>query len=138
MTEDPQNSRPSVDRIYLNAKRERVDVPQKLNVDRDIERQIRDREPRLCNEFHLLGQCFNRRCEQTYYHGAPLSDKEIVTLFYINRNQRCYNPSGCRNYKCLRGHMCPHGRSCRCATECRFVDLHDKDSSVFEEYNWSD
>ena len=131
--ENSPNLRNAFDRVYLNAAGQRVDVPQELNIDSNIESQIKAQIPHLCNSYSLFGQCINPDQPCRYEHETTLSEKAFEALLRINRGTRCLTGGRCRLRHCMKGHMCSAGRNCRFGTECRFSDLHNIDTVVSEE-----
>ena len=138
---DNDSARPSVrlkqtsvrevpNRIYRNKDGQRIDIPVDLSTRSRIANELRDREPRLCNTYHLVRQCFRPNCP--YDHDSVLSDSEHEALMYLSRCQPCPNGSGCTMIDCTRGHMCPNGSHCSRGSSCRFAKLHSIDTSIVQ------
>ena len=115
--------------VYQNPQGQRVDVPNQLNLNPHMAKELRQRKVRLCNAHHLLDSCPNGNCP--YDHESVLTDDEFEALLCLSRSVRCPFGSAC-THVCCKGHMCPYGRKCRYGYDCKFSDLHDIDTTVSE------
>ncbi|PYH81875.1 CCCH zinc finger DNA binding protein [Aspergillus uvarum CBS 121591] len=109
-------------KVYLNAKGQRVD--RSLTYPNHVAAQLR--RDKLCNRFHLLGDCFHGdQC--THKHGESLSQEERVALTAIARQSVCTVGFACRDEKCTSGHRCPwgdcFGRDCKFPASMHNVDI---------------
>jgi hypothetical protein len=82
---------------------------------------------RLCNAFHILGECSNKNC--TFEHEPRrLDEKGIEARRLLARHTPCSSGLQCKDGKCLLGHECLDkacsriGKSCRFAREMHGVD----------------
>lgn len=122
-TNDATMPKPS---IYLNARNQRVDHPIRYSSRENIDRLKRKK---LCNQFHILGNCsFGDGC--THTHGPKLSSRDIVDLTHIARLSACANGLFCKEANCVCGHRCPRDT---CCGYCKFPDtMHGVDTTIVD------
>jgi hypothetical protein len=77
----------------------------------------RAKKHKVCNRYHLSGECDNVLCQ---YDHSQVSDAIIGVLKYFLRQQPCRKGGACRSIKCYLGHLCQmpdckgvRSRSCR-------------------------
>lgn len=109
--------------ILRNSRGQRVDSPLQCSPN-----DVNDLKARkLCNSYHLLGQCPYRNC--IHPHGSKLSGKQLEALRYIARLTPCTNGLGCNDASCIVGHQCPR-KPCTLPS-CRFPpEMHTVDTKV--------
>jgi hypothetical protein len=84
------------------------------------------RDKKLCNPFHILGECSYINC--TYDHGKRLDERAIEARRLLARQKRCLAGLQCRDEKCLAGHQCPDRACARIGSGCRFPrEMHGVD-----------
>ena len=120
--------RASLYNLNQNSAGQRVDLPNKLFVNRTLLRKLKDHEPRLCNAHHLIASCRNESC--AYDHDTVLSDDEFEALMYLSRCQVCPKGSACTTEKCIRGHLCPDGDDCKYGRLCKWYKFHGVDTTI--------
>ncbi|KAJ5724405.1 Zinc finger CCCH-type [Penicillium malachiteum] len=78
----------------------------------------RAKERKVCNSFHLSGQCGDMSCQ--YDHG-DVSNTVIDVLRYILLQHPCSRAGACRSLKCYMGHVCqkPNCKAVK-SWQCRF------------------
>ena len=120
--------------IYLNKDDERLDENLGTVTERaETGLEMRIREKKLCNDFHLRGDCLNPRCP--YSHEPSLEGEELVAFALKARQTVCATGSRCRFRLCVLGHQCPHGGAhCPRAQTCYFKKLHRVDSRIDHEF----
>lgn len=112
--------------VLLNVNHERVDT-YLGKVDAKASERVakRNKEKRLCNDFHLNQKCWSSECP--YAHEPHLDPKELVVLRYWARRIPCDRKSACRNIDCWYGHNCGFDKYCNLSVSCRFRDVHHVD-----------
>jgi hypothetical protein len=108
--------------ILQNSKGQRLDEilspPQSL-----VQAQ---RNKKLCNAYHILGECRYPNCTKHFVHGNKLDGKGLEARRLIARGTPCKSGLQCRDAKCFLGHECPNkacvGVSCRFPREMHGVD----------------
>ncbi|MCJ1470755.1 hypothetical protein MMC07_009402 [Pseudocyphellaria aurata] len=120
--------RPRQNVLLLNSNDERVDS-NLGQLDADAAARVTERtdKKKLCNDFHLRGQCRTAAC--TFAHEPTLDDKELVVLKYKARFLVCEKGSACRIPDCWHGHMCSF-QDCRRVEICRFKAFHHIDKTA--------
>lgn len=120
--------------VYLNKDDERVDEGLGSVTERaETGLEMRIRNGKLCNDFHLRGDCLNPRCP--YAHEPSLEGEELVAFALKARQTVCSTGSRCRFRLCVLGHQCPHGGvHCPRAHTCYFKKLHRVDPRIDHEY----
>lgn len=124
--------------IYLNKDDERIDEQLGTVGDRaDANLQLRiEQEGKLCNDFHLRGDCMNPRCP--YVHEPSLEGEELVAFALRARQTACGTGSRCRFRLCVLGHQCPNqrprGTPCPRAHTCYFKKLHHVDPQIDHQH----
>ncbi|KAI9774907.1 MAG: hypothetical protein M1840_000123 [Geoglossum simile] len=117
--------------ILLNSKGQRIDPPLKVD-----QREVQFLKPKkLCNNFHLLGDCSNYMC--SYNHDMKLSEKQFLALRYIARLAPCSAGLNCDDFDCISGHRCLNSP---CTfQQCRFSnDMHHVDMAVAKRLSVDD
>lgn len=124
--------------VYLNKDDERVDeslgtVSDRAESSLDLRLQ---QSGKLCNDFHLRGDCLNARCP--YAHEPSLEGEELIAFALKARQTACGTGSRCRFRLCVLGHLCPNqrprGSACPRAHTCYFKKLHHVDPMIDHEY----
>ncbi|KAL8723278.1 MAG: hypothetical protein Q9225_000400 [Loekoesia sp. 1 TL-2023] len=142
----PQNHKPAASKdlvarrpiypgpIYLNKDDERVDENLGTVTERaETNLEFRIRSGKLCNDFHLRGDCLNPRCP--YAHEPSLEGEELIAFALKARQTVCSTGSRCRFRLCVLGHQCPHGGAhCPRAHTCYFKKLHRVDPRIDHEH----
>lgn len=109
--------------VLRNANGQRIDSPLKYSV--TLVSELKPRK--LCNRFHLLGDCSYDPCQHT--HGAKLKPEQLNALRYIARLTFCSWGSECEDESCLSSHSCPL-TPCTWGRECKFPrELHGIDKN---------
>ncbi|KAF1807888.1 C-x8-C-x5-C-x3-H type zinc finger protein-like protein [Eremomyces bilateralis CBS 781.70] len=108
--------------ILQNSKGQRLD--EILNPPQSLVQAQRNKK--LCNAYHILGECPYPKCTKTYVHGSRLDEKGLEARRLIARQSPCRSGLQCRDAKCILGHECPD-KAC-IGTRCRFPrETHDVD-----------
>ncbi|KAJ5523007.1 hypothetical protein N7513_003255 [Penicillium frequentans] len=78
----------------------------------------RAKRHRVCNSFHLSGECGDRGCQYDHSH---VSNTIIEVLRYILLQHPCSRAGACRSIKCFWGHICqkPDCKAIK-TLQCRF------------------
>jgi len=107
--------------ILRNSRGQRIDSPLRYS-----QNDLNDlRQRKLCNSYHLLGQCPYRNC--THLHEPKLSSRQREALRYIARFTPCTNGLECDDASCIAGHQC-FRRGC-VMVGCRFPrEMHGVDT----------
>ena len=126
---------PKAGEIMRNKEGKRIDPH--LKIPDNALNTVKLRRPKLCNNYHLRGNCiYGNTCG--YGHGS-LSDADRVILREVAREQPCRNGSACAESACFAGHRCL--RRSKCGDACRFPrEMHFKDTTAVnaeEDYPWS-
>lgn len=86
-----------------------------------------ERGRKLCNMFHILGECYYTKC--SFMHGDRIDDKAIEARRLLARQAPCPFGLQCKDEKCLLGHQCPdkglcarNVRGCRFSPEMHYVE----------------
>lgn len=123
----PPKDAKSEELIAVNKNGDRIDsyfpMPQ-----RDIWEAYtrRARQHKICNKYHLGGECGDMSCE---YDHSDVDAGILHVMFYILRQTPCPRSGKCRSIKCYTGHHCQRD-SCRGGKGCKFgkrghtVDIH--------------
>jgi hypothetical protein len=120
-TNSSRTAYPTTSVILLNSKAQRIDPPLKVD-----QRDVQFLKPKkLCNNFHLLGDCNNYMC--SYNHDMKLNEKQFMALRYIARLAPCVAGLSCDDFDCISGHRCLNSPctfvQCRFSNEMHHVDL---------------
>ena len=84
------------------------------------------RDKKLCNLFHILGECPYTNC--IFLHGARLDEKGIEARRLLARQAPCSSGLHCEDEKCLFGHQCPDRPCAKIGRGCRFTpEMHNVD-----------
>lgn len=84
------------------------------------------RDKKLCNPFHILGECPYSKC--FFLHGVRLDAKCIEARRLLARQAPCSSGLQCIDGKCLLGHQCPDKACARIGRDCRFTpEMHNVD-----------
>jgi hypothetical protein len=108
--------------LLKNSRGQRLDAI--ISPPQSLVRVLRDKK--LCNPFHILGECPYPDC--FFIHGARLDEKGIEARRLLARQAPCSSGLHCEDEKCLFGHQCPDracakiGRCCRFTPEMHCVD----------------
>jgi len=99
------------DHIAVNQNDHRLD-PYIEPIDQEALSQLRSRttKQRLCNNFHLTGEC--AAGENCQYDHEPIDRTLRSALESLARSQPCPRRGGCRKVNCTHGHICQY-------TECK-------------------
>jgi len=105
MNEPDPYVRPIWSPVAVNKSNQRID----LNLPRAPPTSSHDFKTRtqlkkLCNDFHLQGNCRNNDCP---YDHAPIDDGVYLALRFKARSLPCIEGSSCRKHDCYAGHHCP-------------------------------
>ena len=104
----------ATEHVMRNQDGKRIDPH--IDIADDMLIQLKNRRPKLCNNFHLLDTClYGHSCQ--YAHGF-LNDFEKAALREIAREQPCRYGALCADPTCYAGHRCL--RKGRCGEACRF------------------
>ncbi|KAJ5982421.1 Zinc finger CCCH-type [Penicillium sp. IBT 35674x] len=78
----------------------------------------RAKEHRVCNSYHLSGECGDMDCQ---YDHSDVSNTIIEVLRYILLQHPCSRAGACRSIKCFWGHICqkPNCKAVK-SWQCRF------------------
>ncbi|RHZ47716.1 zinc finger CCCH domain-containing protein [Aspergillus thermomutatus] len=89
----------------------------------------RFKQRKLCNKFHLGGECSDLSCE--FDHSTSDVDPGCLSVMrYMMRQRPCPKGSKCRSLKCYHGHMCQKD-GCKCTKWSKFGrDIHTIDIKV--------
>jgi hypothetical protein len=110
--------------ILQNSRGQRLDAI--LNPPQSLVYALKNKK--LCNAYHILGECPYPNCNKNFVHGNRLDEKEIEARRLIARRTPCPSGLQCRDSKCYLGHECPDkacstsGRDCRFPKEMHGVD----------------
>lgn len=116
--------------IPVNKNGHRIDtfIPQPSNDDWTAYYR-RVKQQKLCNQYHLGGECGNMSCP---FDHSDVDDTSLAVMQHIMRQYVCPRGSDCRLIKCYHGHLCQKG-GCKGGKPCRFdqhahtLDLHVAD-----------
>ncbi|KAL8293902.1 hypothetical protein RB597_007675 [Gaeumannomyces tritici] len=89
--------------VRKNAADQRVDTH--LDYAQADFQQLKQR--RLCNNFHLLGECYYPTCH--YGHGDRLRADKRTALLAVSRLSPCPRGLRCTEPRCIYGHRCSRG-----------------------------
>lgn len=115
--------------VLRNKAGERIDSPLKC-MPRDV---VLMKNQKLCNNFHLLGDCYFLRifgsCQ--HKHGPKLDAKDLQALRVVARHSPCPAGSDCDDSSCILDHQCPRN-SCS-KSGCKFpLTMHSTDTVVVD------
>ena len=82
------------------------------------EYQRRAKEHKVCNSYHLSGECGDMSCQ---YDHSDVSDTIVDVLRYMLLQHPCPQGGSCRSLKCYLGHLCqkPNCKAVK-SWQCRF------------------
>lgn len=100
--------------LQKNGSGQRLDAV--ISPPQQLVRVLRDKK--LCNPFHILGECTYSDC--IFIHGARLDENEIEARRLLARQAPCSSGLHCEDEKCLFGHQCPDRACARIGKGCRF------------------
>lgn len=88
--------------------------------------QRRAKRQKICNKYHLGGECGDMSCEFDHSYVDP---SMLNVMGYILRGAKCPRGSKCRSIKCYTGHHCQKdgcrgGKGCRFGRRGHIIDLH--------------
>lgn len=90
--------------IPVNKDGDRVDTSLPQPPDEDwLVYNRRAKQHKLCNGYHLGGECGNLSCE---FDHSEVDDTSLAVMRYIMRHHPCPNGPSCRSIKCYMGHLC--------------------------------
>ncbi|RAQ45430.1 hypothetical protein AFGD_005775 [Aspergillus flavus] len=113
----PRVSTKSQESIAINRDGERIDTYCPLPSQEEWELYCqRAKRHKLCNKFHLGGECGNLSCE---FDHSPIESACLNVLMYIMRQHMCTRGAGCRSIKCYLGHHCQKD-NCKGVKPCKF------------------
>ncbi|PLN86359.1 hypothetical protein BDW42DRAFT_159087 [Aspergillus taichungensis] len=113
----PSDSIKSRDFIAVNKNGERLDTYCPLpSSDAWDAYNRRAKQHRLCNKYHLGGECGDLSCE---YDHSNLESTYVNVMQYILRQRPCSRGSSCRSLKCYLGHICQRD-GCKDPKPCKF------------------
>lgn len=142
----PRVNSKSQEFIAINKDGERIDTycPMPSQEEWEIYGK-RTKRHKLCNKYHLGGECGNLSCE---FDHSPIDSACLNVLTNIMRQHMCTRAAGCRSIKCYLGHHCQKD-NCKGTKPCKFnrqghtLDLqvsqwvipieHEEESPVSEE-----
>ena len=101
--------------VLQNSRGQRLDAI--ISPPQSLVKVLRDKK--LCNPFHILGECPYPDC--IFLHGVRLDEKGIEARRLLARQAPCSSGLHCEDEKCLFGHQCPDRA---CARIGRVVVLH--------------
>lgn len=116
--------------IALNRYAQRVDrplAPSKFQ-DSDMQKARGD----FCNEHLFGGGCSLQYCKFSH---QSLNKSALEARRTSLMERLCRKCNDCRDPYCYYGHQCP--RSSCTEKDCRFADIHDKDTKVYKEVDCS-
>ena len=95
---------------------DRIDtyLPQPPNEDWTVYNR-RAKQHKLCNSYHLGGECGNLSCQ---FDHSDVDSTSLTVMRYIMRQHPCQRGPSCRSIKCYQGHVCQKG-GCK-GQQCRF------------------
>jgi hypothetical protein len=115
----PPMSLKAEDFIAINKDGERIDTycPHP-SADAMDEYHRRAKEHKVCNSYHLSGECGDMSCQ---YDHSDVSDTIVEVLRYILLQHPCPRAGVCRSIKCYMGHLCqkPNCKAVK-SWQCRF------------------
>lgn len=113
----PRVNSKSQEFIAINKDGERIDTycPMPSQEEWEVYCQ-RAKRHKLCNKYHLGGECGNLSCE---FDHSPIEPACLTVLMYIMRQHICLRGAGCRSIKCYLGHLCQKD-TCKGAKPCKF------------------
>lgn len=76
----------------------------------------RSRRAKVCNNYHLGGECGNLSCE---YDHSPVDNACMHVVRYIMKQHCCPSGAKCRSLKCYLGHHCQKD-GCKNTKPCKF------------------
>jgi hypothetical protein len=93
--------------VALNAKGERLDVYMPP-VPADVRHRFTQRvaNQKLCNKFHLTGECSDHANNKCSFDHSPIDEGLRNYLRSIAASTPCTRRSMCKNLACLNGHIC--------------------------------
>ncbi len=110
--------------LLKNSRGQRLDAI--ISPPQSLVRVLRDKK--LCNPFHILGECPYSNC--LFIHGARLDEKGIEARRLLARHAPCPSRLLCDNEKCLFGHQCPDRACAKIGRDCCFTpEMHCVDRS---------
>ncbi|KAB8236455.1 zinc finger CCCH domain-containing protein [Aspergillus alliaceus] len=113
----PRVSSKSQEFISLNKDGERIDTYCPMPPPEEWEIYYRRaKRHKLCNKYHLGGECGNLNCE---FDHSPIESACLNVMMYIMRQHLCSRGASCRSIKCYLGHMCQK-ESCKGTKPCKF------------------
>ncbi|KAE8152331.1 hypothetical protein BDV25DRAFT_151348 [Aspergillus avenaceus] len=100
----PKMSSKSQELIPVNKDGDRLDVYcHTPNVEEWETYNRRAKRHRMCNRYHLGGECGNLSCE---YDHSPIDASCLNVMMNIMRQHNCSRGGSCRSIRCYLGHIC--------------------------------
>jgi hypothetical protein len=108
--------------VLQNSRGQRLDAI--ISPPQSLVKVLRDKK--LCNPFHILGECPYTDC--IFLHGVRLDEKGIEARRLLARQAPCLSGLQCKDEKCLLGHQCPDKVCAKIGRVCRFTaEMHNVD-----------
>lgn len=110
--------------MLFNRHDERLD-PELPKVDYNAQQRMFDRinTKKVCNAYHLNGNCDKPSEYCDYQHEPKMSGGELLALKHHARRRCCPLRTECFDMDCVFGHVCPYGADCH-FDNCYFHDVH--------------
>ncbi|KAF7586058.1 hypothetical protein BBP40_009624 [Aspergillus hancockii] len=113
----PKMTPESQDSIAINRDGERIDTYCPMPSQDEWEAYYRRaKRHKLCNKFHLGGECGNLSCD---FDHSPIEPTCLKVMIFIMRQHACARGAGCRSTKCYLGHICQKD-GCKGTKPCKF------------------
>jgi hypothetical protein len=103
--------------IAINKDGERIDTYCPMPPQEEWEAYYRRaKRHKLCNKYHLGGECGNLSCD---FDHSPIEPTCLNVMMFIMRQHLCPRGTGCRSTNCYLGHICQKD-GCRGTKPCKF------------------
>lgn len=88
--------------------------------------QSRTKSQKLCNRYHLTGECKDPDCP---FDHSDVDPRLVDVMRYFSKQRPCARGRGCRSIKCCYGHICQRDgcrgdRPCKMNPRAHDIDLH--------------